>query len=349
MKEKKETSSEKSSRKKIVIALQGGGSHGAFTWGVIDQLLEDGRLEIKGVSGTSAGGMNAVALAQGLMKGGNRSAQEELYAFWKAMSDAGARYSMRLPFSDYFPEKDNLIKSTEYLFKNFFQSFCSPYQFNPLNLNPLKDIVEEFFDFKKLHQFKGLKLFLCATHVASGKLKIFRMEDLCVEVLLASACLPTLFQAVEVKGEYYWDGGFVGNPAIYPLIYECETPDIMIIQLTVMTRQRLPMTAQQIMDRHKEITYNACLMREMRSINFISHLIDDGLLDSEKVKRLRIHLIRNDDIFSDLELSSAMDSDWKFLDMLYQSGKKTAARWLQENYDHIGVKTTAEIEKDFVD
>lgn len=345
MQEKKNTSSPQPPRKKIVIALQGGGSHGAFTWGVIDQLLEDGRLEIKGVSGTSAGGMNAVAMTQGLMKGGLRGAQEELRSFWKTMSDVGARYTMKLPFSEYFPE----VKSTEYLFKSFFQNFYSPYQFNPLNINPLKEVVEGFFDFKKIRQFKGIKVFLCATHVASGKLKIFRVEDLCVEVLLASACLPSLFQAVEIKGEYYWDGGFVGNPAIYPLIYECETPDIMIIQLTVMTRQSLPVTAQQIADRHKEITYNACLMREMRSINFISHLIDDGLLDSSKIKRLRIHLIRNEDIFSNLELSSAMESDWPFLEKLYHAGKETATRWLKENYDHIGVKTTAEVEKDFVD
>lgn len=345
MKEKKGTSLQQLPRKKIVLALQGGGAHGAFTWGVIDQLLEDGRLDIKGISGTSAGGMNAVALAQGVMKGGLRGGQEELHNFWKTMSDIGSRYSLKIPFSEYFPE----IKSTEYLFINFFQSFFSPYQFNPLNINPLKEVVTAFFDFEKLRKFQGLKLFLCATHIASGKLKIFRMEDLCVDVLLASACLPFLFQAVEVKGEHYWDGGFVGNPAIYPLIYECETPDILIIQLTVMTRPSLPMTSQQIIDRHKEITYNACLMREMRSINFISHLIDDGLLDPAKVKRLRVHLIRNEDIFSNLELSSAMEANWPFLEKLFQAGKATAANWLAQHYDSIGVKTTAEIEKDFVD
>lgn len=168
---------------------------------------------------------------------------------------------------------------------------------NPLNINPLQKFVKSFFEFEKLRQYKGVKLFLCATHVQTGKLKIFSIEHLREKVLLASACLPFLFHAVEVNGEYYWDGGFVGNPAVYPLIYQCETPEIIIVQLTAMSQDKLPATATEIIDRHKEITFNACLIREMRSINYISRLIDRGLLDANKTKRLHVHLIRNEDVF----------------------------------------------------
>ncbi|MGL4825024.1 MAG: patatin-like phospholipase family protein, partial [Alphaproteobacteria bacterium] len=225
----------------------------------------------------------------------------------------------------------------------------SPYQMNPFNINPLETFAKSFFEFERLSHFKDIKLFLCATHVNTGKLKIFRLEDLRVEVLLASACLPFLFQAVEINGEHYWDGGFVGNPAIYPLIYECDTPDVMVIQLTAMHREGLPKTAREIIDRHKEITYNACLMREMRSINFISKLMDDGLLDPKKIKRLNIHLIRNAETFSELEISSALNTDWSFLEHLYNEGRKTGKDWLEQHYDDIGVRTTAQIQQDFVE
>lgn len=341
---KKSSKTQEKPKKKIALALQGGGSYGAFTWGVIDFFLEDNRLEIESISGTSAGGMNAVALAHGIMKGGPEEGRKELGDFWKKVSQEGGRYTTHSsPAAKYF------MKSTQ-LFFNVMQNFYSPYQFNPLNLNPLKETLEQVFDFKKLRAFKGTpKIFLCATHVSSGKLKIFHTKDLSAEVMMASACLPTLFQAVEVKGEHYWDGGFVGNPVIYPLIYDTDATDVVVVQLSVMRRPALPTTPQEIIDRQKEITYNACLMREMRSISFISNLMDEGLLNTPSMKRMYIHMVRNESLFSQIDLSSAMDSRLDFITMLYEEGRKTAKKWLEKNYSFVGVKTTAEIDKDFVE
>lgn len=336
-------------RKRVALALQGGGAHGAFTWGVLDALLEDGRLEIEGISGTSAGGMNAVAFIQGYMKGKEEGARAELRKFWKTISDNGATSPFKPSLYNQLTGNPNLGDSPGYAMMGLLQGMFSPYQMNPFNINPLETFAKSFFEFERLSHFKDIKLFLCATHVNTGKLKIFRLEELRVEVLLASACLPFLFQAVEINGEHYWDGGFVGNPAIYPLIYECDTPDVMVIQLTAMHREGLPKTAREIIDRHKEITYNACLMREMRSINFISKLRDDGLLDPKKIKRLNIHLIRNAETFSELEISSALNTDWSFLEHLYNEGRKTGKDWLEQHYDDIGVRTTAQIQQDFVE
>lgn len=337
-------------RKRVALALQGGGAHGAFTWGVLDAFLEDGRVDIEGISGTSAGGMNAVACIQGYMKGGREGARKELRRFWEVISDyALVNSPLRPSFQNQLMGNPNLGDSPSYIWMNFLQGMLSPYQLNPMNLNPLESFAKQFFEFEALRQFKGMQLFLCATHVATGKLKIFKLEELRLEALLASACLPFLFHAVEIDGEHYWDGGFVGNPAIYPLIYECETPDVMVIQLTAMQRPDLPQTSREIIDRHKEITYNACLMREMRSINFISKLIDDGLLDANKIKRLNVHLIRNEETFEKLEISSALNADLRFLEHLFKEGRKTGKDWLEKHYDDIGVRTTAEIQKDFVD
>ena len=348
----KPASSQESSspRKRVAIALQGGGAHGAFTWGVLDAFLEDGRVDVEGISGTSAGGMNAVAFIQGYMKGGREGARKELRRFWEVISDYALVSSpFRPSLQNQLMGNPNLGDSPGYIWMNFLQGMLSPYQLNPMNVNVLESFAKSFFDFEALRNVKDMRLFLCATHVATGKLKIFRLEDLKLEVLLASACLPFLFHAVEIEGEHYWDGGFVGNPAIYPLIYECETPDVMVIQLTAMHRPDLPQTSREIIDRHKEITYNACLMREMRSINFISKLIDDGLLDPNKIKRLNVHLIRNEETFEKLEISSALNADLRFLEHLFQEGRKTGKAWLEKHYDDIGVRTTAEIQKDFVD
>ena len=344
----KSTHARASSPKKISLALQGGGAHGAFTWGVLDYLLEDGRLEIEGLSGTSAGGMNAVALAQGLLKGGREGARAEMRRFWRAVADFGAFGS---DFKALFPGEKPFGASPEdpmQTFTRLMQNVMSPYQMNPLNVNPLRDLVETFFDFDILQSAKDLKLFLCATHINTGKLKLFTLDTLTPQKILASACLPFLFQAVEVDGENYWDGGFVGNPAIYPLIYACETASIMIVQLTVMNRNRLPLTAHEVIERHKEITYNACLMREMRMIDFVTDLIEKGVIKDPNIKRLNIHLIRNEKFFSTIDLSSAMNTNWHFMELLFQTGRKTAKAWLEDNYQHIGVRHSTNLHKEFV-
>ena len=336
------------SKKSISLALQGGGSHGAFTWGVIDKFLEDGRFIIEGASGTSAGGMNAVALAQGLMEGGNEGARKSLHMFWETMSKSAASSPYKPSKSNQMVGNFNLNNSPGAEFMHLLQSVASPYQWNPLNLNPLEQVVSKFFHFEKLRRYEDFKAFLCATHVASGKLRIFETHELCKEVMLASACLPFLFQAVKVKNDYYWDGGFSGNPAIYPLIDGCKTSDIVVIQLTKQFESKLPMTTSEITDRHKEITYNLSLTREMRAIYFISQMIDKGEI-KKPMKQLHIHLIRNEEVFSNIDLSSALNSDWTFLEFLFHWGRKTANTWIKDNYDDIGVKSTAHIFQDFVE
>ena len=343
-----EASEPKTQQKKVAFALQGGGSHGAFTWGVLDRILEDGRIDIEGISGTSAGGLNAVALCQGMIKGGKEGARAELKKLWKSVSDLAVGSPLKpLPFEGSVGHY-NLDHSPGYLSLHMIQSLLSPYELNPLNINPFRGFVEEFFDFKALNAFNEIKLFLCATQVSTGKLRLFHTEDLSVDTVLASACLPHLFQAVRIDDEYYWDGGFVGNPAIYPLIDSCSTSDIVVVQIRVMRRHTLPMTAIQIHDRHAEITYNACLMREMRSIDLITRLIDKGLLDSQKVKRLFMHLIRDEPLFSSLEMSSALNASWDFLTFLFHQGRSCATTWLASHFDDIGVCTSASIYKDFV-
>jgi NTE family protein len=332
-------------KKKVAFALQGGGAHGAFTWGVMDRILEDGRFEIEGLSGTSAGGMNAAAIAQGLFKGGNEGARETLKEFWMLMSKKGEASPLKPTPIDELVGNYGLSNQPIYTFLNILQGFLSPYQLNPMNLNPLKDFVSEFFDFQALTNPRAPKVFLCATHVRTGKLKIFSGKELSIKSLLASACLPFMFQAVEVGGEYYWDGGFIGNPAIFPLINECETSDIIIIQLTQSERAKLPTTAREIIDRHKEITYNNCLVREMRAIAFITDLIDKGIVEKDKLKRLHIHVIRNEETFENLELSSAMNTSKEFLEHLFQEGRKTADAWIKKHFEDIGKKGTTDMEK----
>ncbi len=339
----------KEQRKPIALALQGGGSHGAFTWGVLDALLDDGRFFIEGVSGTSAGGLNGAALLQGLVKGGPKQAQQELRHFWERMHDVAALNPFQSSLLPNMTISRNLRNSPVYNAMNLMRQMYSPYEFNPLNMNPLEDFVDGFFDFSLLNDKRKAKLFLCATHVETGKLKIFQGKEITKKALLASACLPFIFQAVEIKGEHYWDGGFIGNPAIFPLIYNCSTRDIMVIQLTQGKRKKLPKTAQEIYNRHKEITYNASLVREMRAIHFISTLIDRGAIVDKSVKRLYIHIIRNREVFEDLDMSSAMNTNWNFLTHLFEAGQETGKDWIEKHYDDVGKRTSANLGEDFVE
>lgn len=347
---KSEKSSEESpqGRKKIALALQGGGSHGAFTWGVLDALLEDDQLDVEGVCGTSAGGMNATALAQGITEGGNLGARIKLKELWTAIGEGG-RYSLMNPsYKDKMVRNFQVSKNPFFKFMEYISTVFSPYQLNPMNHHPLSDMANKVFDFKKLQTTDKIKLYLCATHVATGKLKIFTGKDISKEALLASACVPQLFQAVDVNGEFYWDGGFIGNPAIYPLIYDCQTPDVVVIQIRRTHDSKLPVTVHDIQNRLGEITQNSCLTREMRSISFITKLLDDGTIPAGKIKRLNMHMIRDDDFFGTLERASGFCSDPDFLEHLFKAGKRCGKNWLRENYESIGVKSTANIDKDFV-
>jgi NTE family protein len=214
-------------------------------------------------------------------------------------------------------------------------------------VNPLRDVVEEFFDFKLLRQARDIKGFICATALSNGQLKVFSLPEISLRKVLASACLPSLFHAVEVEGEYYWDGGFLGNPAIYPLIYNCDTPDIIIVQITTMHRHNLPLTAGDISNRNQEITFNACLMREMRVIGFITELMEQGFLDASHIKKLNVHLIQNDDLFRQFDFSQSLNSNNTFLEFLFKEGQKTAKEWISKNYSLVGDRSSIDLKATF--
>ncbi len=346
-KETKETVIE--GQKPVAIALQGGGAHGAFSWGVMDRLLEDGRFKIEGLTGTSAGGMNAIAVAQGLMRGGNQQAREELRIFWEEISQVGKHSALnnRGPI-DKLMGKFTMYNSPGFMVFDMLSRMFSPYELNPTGHDPLKNTIQKCFDFDSLRKFKGCKVFLCATHVFTGRLKVFSLDEMKIECLLATACLPTIHNAVKVDGEYYWDGGFIGNPVFFPLIYNCETPDIIMVQLNPTERKHLPITSREIADRLNEITNNASVIREMRAINFISNLIDEGLLDKEKIKRVYMHVIEDEEVFQDLGWSSKLNTEWEFLSYLFEKGRLAADKWIKENYEHVGQKTTAKMKEHFV-
>lgn len=348
--EKIENKTGESSKKHLTIAMQGGGAHGAFTWGVLDRLLEESDIVVKGVSGASAGGMNAVCTAQGIMEGGNEGAREMLNKYWKITSDKGKTSIFKPGVLDVLAGKYTMHNSPGFVFFDFLCKIFSPYQFNPLGVNPLKDIVKELFDFDKLNEFDGVRVFLSATHVFTGKIKVFSniRKELSTEAMLATACLPTIFNAVMVKGEYYWDGGYTGNPVMYPLIYDCDPTDIMLIKLNPTHRNRLPVTAAEIGDRMNEITNNTSIMREMRSMHFIGQLMDKKIIEPGSMKRMHIHLIEDESVFQDLGWSSKLNTDEEFLKHLFDAGRVAADKWLIKNYDKIGKETTASVVEEFV-
>ena len=336
-----------SQKKKINLALQGGGAHGAFGWGVMDKFLEDGRVEIEGISGTSAGSMNAVVYAYGKLKG-NDGARQALHDFWKAISDAGQRFALpKMPWDNAVHHKENPLSG---MMKSMMGSF-SPYQLNPMNYNPLREVLEKQVDFEELERSQITKLFICATNVRTGKVKIFHTPDVTADVVLASACLPQVFQAVEIDGEHYWDGGYMGNPVLYPLFYYTESRDVVILHINPIERPGPPTTSADIANRLNEITFNSSLIKEMRSIYFVQKLLDDGWIKDEhrdKLKYVLIHSVRADNAMSDLSSASKMSSDWAFLTMLRDRGRALATEWLEHNFQHLGVRSTVDLKREFL-
>lgn len=327
--------------KNIDIALQGGGAHGAFTWGVLDRLLADELLHIEGISGTSAGAMNAVVLADGLSRGGGKAgARKALHDFWKAVSDAG-RFSpiQRTPL-DRLQGNWTLDASPAYLLFEMATRLVSPYQFNPLDINPLRDLVAKYIDFDRVRSCSDLKIFISATNVRTGKAKIFRREELSVDAVMASACLPQLFKAVEIDGEAYWDGGYMGNPTLFPLVDETDADDLIIIQINPIVREELPRTAMEITNRLNEITFNASLITEISSILLLKQLIDEENLDRVRYTDMRLHRISAENELQKLGVSSKLNSEWAFLQHLHEIGYKTADQWLEQNFEYLGQKST---------
>jgi NTE family protein len=335
------TSADSTQLKVINLALQGGGSHGAFTWGVLDRLLADERLVIEGITATSAGAINAVVLADGLAAGGREAARKSLRSFWHKMSEWAFGGIFTPSFIDKAHPSFGLEHSPGYLFMEALSYYSSPYQFNPFNYNPLKTLLEAVVDFERVRRQRTIKLFLSATNVQTGKLKIFHGETISTEHVLASTCLPLLMHAVEVDGEHYWDGGFAGNPAIFPVIYECNARDVVLVHLTPAERPDVPIASRTIMNRMQEISFNSSLVREMRAVAFVTKLIDDGKWTDGK--RMLIHAIESEDVVRELPASSRLNGDWELLSRLHETGFNRADNWLAANFDRIGVESTVDL------
>jgi NTE family protein len=334
--------------KRINLALQGGGAHGAYTWGVLDRLLEEERLEVEAISGTSAGAMNAAVFADGMGRGGRQEAKRALEIFWRNISDA-ARYGPLQPTPfDHMARGWNLDHSAAFVAFDLLTRMLSPYQFNPANYNPLRRVLEKSVDFKHLEGCRAVKLFICATNVRTGKARVFTSGEITPDVLLASACLPFLFQAVTVDGDPHWDGGYMGNPAIFPLIYGAETPDVVIVQVNPLGCDRVPTTAPEIMNRLNEISFNSSLMREMRAISFVTDLIDQGKLASNQYKRVNVHWIEAEKQMRGLGVSSKLNARMDFLLHLKEIGRDVADRWIADHFDAIGHRSTIDIKKMFL-
>jgi NTE family protein len=336
--------------KPICLALQGGGAHGAFEWGVIDRLLDDGRLEIKAITGASAGAMNAVVTAAGLIEGGPAGARARLAAFWKAVSDAGAApFGKSGAWSEVFSPAWLRATPGWRAAETWAQSF-SPYEFNPFNFNPLREALAGAVDFAAIRARSPVKLYVSATAVRTGVSRVFREHELTADHLLASACLPELFQAVEIDGEPYWDGGYLANPALWPLYYD-ETPsDILLVNLNPFERKETPKTPAQILDRLNEISFNAPLVAELRAIAFVEKLLDEGMLTAKARKayrRILVHAIGADHWLRDLSLESKFDPDWDFLTKLRDRGRRAADAWLQAGFADVGVRSSADLRADY--
>jgi NTE family protein len=333
-------------KKRVNLALQGGGAHGAFTWGVLDHLLTDGRLTVEGISGTSAGAVNAVMLADGLKRGGPQEARKRLSDFWRAASLGGDLPAMQRAVTDRLfsllpgeglPTLDWLTAWSRYL---------SPYDVNPLNINPLKDLIEHFVDFEGLRADER-PLFIAATNVLTGRLHIFPHDKISAEAVMASACLPAVFRAVEIDGVPYWDGGYLGNPVLYPFFRTTKTEDVLIVQINPLARAKVPHSSREIMSRVTEITFNSALLAELRGIEFVNRLIDQGRLPhgtgADEYRRINVHRIVLEGLGERFSSATKLRNDYESFELLRKLGQRAARRFLDANYDAIGVQSSVDL------
>ncbi len=340
MKVKKKKEVHANEKKSISLALQGGGAHGAFTWGVLDRLVEEENINIEAISATSAGAMNATVFVYGLAKGGKDMAKKLMEDFWKKVS-----ISMSLPMQANFFDKmmgmtavggSPLVQAADMM-----RHFFSPYQLNFFDVNPLRDILNEVVNFKELHKNNKIKLFVNATNLKTGKIKVFKCEEIDTKVLLASACLPYVAQTVVIDGEKYWDGGFSGNPALSPLIYDSNTADIVIVQVIPFYLEETPTSIPDIIDRANEISFNTALIKEVKGIEIMNDLITKNKLkDDMHYRAIRVHLVGNEEIMATFGRTSKMNADWDFLQYLKEVGRQAAEDWLEKQYANVGVKSS---------
>lgn len=337
--------------KSIDLALQGGGSHGAFTWGVLERLLEDERVKLEGLCGTSAGAMNAVMVAHGLQLDGREGAIELLNKFWRAISSSQTFSPLQPSILDEIKGEGGLEYSPAYIMMEAFSTLVSPYQLPLTKLNPLRDILLNLVDFDRLQNCEKTKLFVCATNVRTSRPKVFTAQDISVDAVLASSCLPQLFRAVEIDGEYYWDGGFMGNPPIFPLIRNTSTSDILIVQINPINIRDVPETPSEIRDRVNELSFNSSLMHEMRRIFLMQKILDSGVKlpgEHREFRDVYLHNINPEKQIAHYTTSSKLNASWSHLQRLKKIGKNAASEWLNENYENLGHASTCDVSEIFL-
>ncbi len=335
--------------KRLSLALQGGGTHGAFTWGVLDRFLADERIAIEAISGTSAGAINGAVLAYGMMNGGREGARAALARFWRKVGETAQMSPFQPTWLDRLLGEGGLDFSPPYVAADFLSRVMSPYEMTLFDMNPLRELLSKYCEFDRVNACRSPRLHVCATHVLSGKIRIFEPGEITVETVLASACLPHMFRAVEIEGEHYWDGGFVGNPPLHPLIRPNLPPDIVLVAVNPIRIERLPKSARAIIDRTNEISFNANVMREMRTIDLITRLLDAGHLGpgAEK-RRLYLHMVGAEQDMARFGASSKFNAHPEFLDELFALGRRAAETWLTANYARLGVASTLDVKKFFV-
>jgi len=326
----------------VDLGLQGGGAHGAFTWGVLDRLLEESWLQFDGISGTSAGAMNAVVMADGLTEGGPPQARVALEQFWKRVSDAALLSPLRRGPLEILTGRWTLDYSPVFAVLDLAARVLSPYDTNPFGSNPLTQILADSVRFDRLAA-APIKLFVTATNVRTGRGRVFRNADLTPDVLLASACLPTMFQAVEIDGEAYWDGGYSGNPSMSPLIRECSSSDTILVQINPIERPGTPKTAREIHNRLNEIAFNATLIKEFRAAALLRQVADPGTGEGAIWAKMRVHRIASDAMV-DLGYSSKLLAEWEFFCMLRDEGRRAAEAFLEAHGADLGVRSTLDID-----
>lgn len=329
-------------KKPVSLALQGGGAHGAFTWGVLDYLLEDGRLEFEGLSGSSAGAMNALVLAHGLLDGGRDGAREALARFWTSVSS-----SVPFELASTAANGENIKLTPALKLVQHWSRYFSPYLLNPFNHNPLHNIVSDQIDFERLRRASPLKLFIAATHANSGKLRLFRNHELSAEALLASACVPLWHQTVEIDGEPYWDGAFAANPAVFPLFYECRAHDIVLVLLTPLERKETPRSVEEINSRTQELAFSNGFLHEMRAFMRAQNFVKGfpfalGQLE-RRIGKAKFHLIDAQDYLGELATETKLAAHLPFLETLRDLGREQARSWLQDNYGQVGRCSSANL------
>ena len=326
----------------VDLALQGGGSHGAFTWGVLDHLLEEPWLGIDGISGTSAGAMNAAVLVDGYAEGGAAGARTALENFWRRVSEAARFSPLRRGPLDVILGRWTLNSSPIYVAMDLMSRLVSPYDLNPMGKNPLREILAETINFERLAR-APMKLFITATNVRTGRGHVFKNSAVTPDVLLASACLPTMFQAIEIDGEPFWDGGYSGNPTITPLVRECKSQDTILVQINPVERERPPRSASDILNRLNEVSFNAVLLKELRMIALLRQVADPGNSEGALWAGMRIHRIASE-MLTELGASSKLNAEWEFFSLLRDEGRRSAQVFLESHTSDLGHRSTLDLD-----